>query len=99
MDGGEKGCDELLGEAVVLAFLYHRGEDAVPAGGLDNGDVVRLLELAYPAGDLHSGTKGHKQVLVDDVNLGTELLDAFVIFLVIGDLLTDGQALKQSLQI
>ena len=33
-------------EVVVLAFLDHRGEDAVPAGGLDDGDVVGFLLLS-----------------------------------------------------
>ncbi len=92
MDGGEEGGYELFGGGCSPCLLDHRGEDAVPAGGLDDGDVVGFLELADPAGNLHSGAKGHKQIFSSMTSiLGAELLDAFVIFLVIGDFLADGE--------
>ena len=57
MDGIEDIRDEFFGKAVSLALGNHVGHEFFPSFGLDDGDVVDLLELPHLPGHFHPGTK------------------------------------------
>ena len=57
------------------------------------------LVLADLLAHVHPGSEGVEEVLVDDVDLRTELVDALAVILVHGVLLTDLQAFQQGEQV
>ena len=75
MDSSEHILEELFRQSIFLTFLHHLGKDLVPSGGLENGDIVFLLVLTDQTADSHSGTKCIKAILINDIDLGTKLID------------------------
>ena len=74
MDGVEYGRDELFGQAVFRPFADHFSQQAVPTGSLHDGDVVLFLILTDLAADFLAGLQHVQQILVQDIDLGTQLV-------------------------
>ena len=95
MDGVEDAFDGGGGEAVLPTFFLHGGEDGVPAAGLEDGHVVVPLVSADLAADFHPRMEQVQQVLVQDVDLGAELVDAFAVLPVAGILFADPEGFQK----
>ena len=78
MDGIENVFQELFRKTVFASHLDDLVEDGVPSDSLDDSYVIIPLIFTDPAADLHSGTERIQDVLVDDVDLCTELVDVLL---------------------
>jgi hypothetical protein len=95
MYGCEELGDEIFRKSVFLPFGNHGAQDAVPSGSLNDGDIMRFLELSDASGNVHSGFKLQKQVLIDYIDLRSEILNILVVVQIVRYLLTDFQALQK----
>ena len=73
MDEVEDALDEVGVKAIAFGGGGDLLQNLVPAGGLEDSNAVLLFQINYLAADLHARGQGKDQILVQDINLGTEL--------------------------
>ena len=79
MDVIEEGAQEFFAQTGVSAFLEDFVEQRVPTGQLQDGDVVVFLVPADAARDVHPLLEQVEQILVDDIDVGAQVVDVFAI--------------------